>query len=146
VGDLDGQDPRRVLAGYARLERIVGKADAGRIGDLVPTYWAALFLASTAFVQVLTEAGLTGWSASPIPVAGNPRAVDLMLIQVTGRCTVPRALGVGMELDPKGWDGSDFFLMDGDATIYLSPKARGALVAAQLRNVETGLAGFEAPQ
>ncbi len=145
LGDLDGQDPRLILAGQARVEGFVGKADAGKVGDLVPTYWAALFLVSAAFVQVLTEARLTGWSASRASVVGNPHAGDLMVLQVTGVCTAPRALAVGRELDPRGWDGSDLFLVDGDATIYLSPKARRVLISAALRNVETDLAGFEAP-
>lgn len=146
LGDLEGQDPRMVLSGRVRAEGLVGMADAGEIGDLVPTYWAALFLVSPALVRLLTEARLTGWFLSSVSVLGNPQAIDLALLQVTGKCMATRAPGVGMELDPKGWDGSDFFLVDGDATIYLSPRARLAMKSAGLRNVEVDLAGFEAPQ
>lgn len=143
LGDLGGADPRQVLAGTVDLPDAKGVADAGKVGDLVPTYWAALFLVTPAFRTVLSDAGLTGWSTTPLLVTGNSAALDLTLLHVRGRCGPARSLGVGSELDPGNWDGSDLFLVDGDSTVYLSPRARRVLSSAHLRNVETDLAGFD---
>lgn len=66
LGDLGGTYPRLMLAAQAGVANLHGVADAGKIGDLVPTYWAALFLVSPAFVAVLSRAGLTGWSVTSV--------------------------------------------------------------------------------
>jgi hypothetical protein len=93
IGDLGGADPHRVLVGSVDPEIGRGHADpTGKVGDLIGTYWAALFLISRAFVKLLTVSGLTGWRITPVPVEGNPAIADVCLLQVVGSCGPIREL------------------------------------------------------
>ena len=85
IGDLGGADPHRVLVGSVDPEIGRGHADpAGKVGDLIGTYWAALFLISRAFVKLLTVAGLTGWRITPVLWRAIPQSLTCLSCKLWG--------------------------------------------------------------
>ena len=144
IGDLGGADPHRVLVGSVDPQITLGQADStGKVGDLIGTYWAELFLVNRAFVELLTVSGLTGWRTTSVPVQGNPSVDDVCLLRVVGSCGPIRETGAGRVLELDSWDGADLFVPSNESTILLSSRAVEALRDAHLSNVEVEPAGVE---
>lgn len=137
IGNLDGARSEDVLRGRAVPRDVVRAVDPGRpIGDLIGTYWVALFLLSERFVGVLHAAGLSGFTVSPVRTDGSPEIATLLLLQVTGECGPVIDTGDGQALDLSTWDGSDFFAPPYGNRFYLSDRAADVIQRARLRNVE----------
>jgi hypothetical protein len=144
IGDLGGAAPRTALTGATNMPFPVAQADpTGDVGDLIGTYWAALFLASRAFIRVLSSSSLTGWQTVKITVDGNPAVHGVALLQVVGRCGPVNETGLGRTLDLRSWDGSDLFVPANESSIFLSARAVDILRGAGLRNVEIETDGVE---
>lgn len=144
IGDLENGDPHAVLTGRTPIGRFSGRADGDReLGDLVGTYWAALFLMSSKFVATLETANLTGWKPVPVEVHGNPDARNFALLQVTGTCGPISGGKVGRSLDLRTWDGSDFFVAENESVVFLSEKAAEVLRSSQLANVDISPASVD---
>lgn len=119
--------------------------DDGRVGDLVGTTWAALFLVSDEFADALRARGFSGWRLVPVAIAANRALPTMSMLQVVGRCGPISSPSIGRVLDPATWDGSDMFVPANEATILLSPRCADVLRQASLRNVEIVNAGLESP-
>jgi hypothetical protein len=135
--DLAGSDVRSVLDGTRPARELAGVTrQRGPYGDLVSTFWAALFLVSDRFVAALSE-GLTGWEVSPVTITDGP---PLSLLHVFG-CSGPILAqepitgDIGQYLDPQTWDGSDLFLPKNHNGILLTRQAKDVLAGKRLRNV-----------
>lgn len=141
-----GFDPRDVLTGMRAIgPSISGEfSPSGRIGDLVGTSWAALFVATDKFVSTLTEARCTGWDVAPVQLRGLAETNMLSLLQVHGRCGPIVSPGVGRYLASSTLDGSDIFVPENESTILLTARCAKALEQRNLRNVEVSPAGVEA--
>ncbi len=147
-------DSRSLLSAEYRgalpLPAAVGQR--GRLGDLVGTFWATVYLVSDRFKEVLEGAALSGWTT--FPVAPRERLESgLWLLGVTGRCGpvygvdgVARAGldPVGQYLDPDEWDGADVFLPRNRNVVLLTPEAGRVLGRARLMNVDLEPGGLEA--
>jgi len=139
--------PRELLTAEVSNSALRGVVrDRGLVGDLIPTYWAAVFTVTLRLVDVLRASSLTGWRTLPVTVPG-PRLPPIFLLQVCGRCGPIRGASgrsVGLFLDPRTWDGSDLFLPENEDRILMTARCADALSVARLKNVELSLAGLEA--
>jgi len=125
-----------------------------RVGDLVGTGWAGLYLASSAFQAAIDR--FRGWKTYAIePVGTAERLKGFDGLAITGRFGPideiwedPAISGrFGMYVDPETWDGSDLFAASNRIGIYVSKAVADALVERALTNValeqevslETGL-------
>lgn len=135
ISDIGGQSEYAVLAG-ATVPDQVAVADArGRVGDLIGTYWASLLIAGPRFIDVVTDAGLTGCVFVPLQITGNPLIQDGALLQVSGRCGPIETPGLDQLIQLDTWDGKDFFIAENNGRVRLSPRALTVLRKARLRNV-----------
>jgi hypothetical protein len=152
---LESTPPRDILTGKLADDRLVGVVrQHGRLGDLVGTFWAAVFLVSERLREVLRAGGVSGWTTRPVVVEGADavNAVSLHLLCVHGRCgpvieradsTSSKTGGVGQYLDPGEWDGSDVFVAANHNAILLSDRGADVIRRARLSNVEVSPAGLE---
>jgi hypothetical protein len=144
-GDVEPRDPLRF------------HHDAGTsLKDYVGTTDAVLHLVSDRVVEAL--AGFTGWRTYPVEIYSERG--DLVPgyhgLAATGRCgpiddelspvmVVPAPVPegeslphrIGLRFWPETWDGSDVFApQDGSAWTLMTERARDALVAAKVTNVQ----------
>ena len=146
LGDLGGAKGEDVLHGRAAPCGSLARVDPGRrIGDLIGTYRAALYLLTERFVEVLRLADLSGYVVLPVRTDGPPEIATLFLLQVTGACGSASDSFDGQTLDPSTWDGSDFFAPPNRNAFYLSERAAETIQQARLRNVQIGAEYFRAP-
>jgi hypothetical protein len=123
----------------------------GKVGDLVGTLWAALFLMSNRFVQVLEQNAITGWRGYDSVMKGRGPTTAWRILGVTGRSgpvRTPTGGTAGLQplghyLDPQEWDGSDLFHPGSEGTILVTARAAEALEEAHLKNVVLEPAGLE---
>jgi hypothetical protein len=142
LGDVHARD---VLIGAVPFNSLRGTVlEPGKVGDLVSTFWASVFLVTPRLVEALTNLGATGWRAVPVEIPEAP--VALSLLCVTGQCgPIERASPgrVGQTLDPRTWDGSDLFVPANERRILVIGPMASALTEERLRNVDFELAGIE---
>jgi hypothetical protein len=145
---------RELLTGQgilAPLEACVGLP--GRLGDVVHTFQAAVYLVSPRLCATLEEIGATGWTATPVKIEGLDAAAGYALFGVSGRCGPTIGTNYfaspgqpsGRYLDMATWDGSDVFLAENVNWIFLTPRCAAALSKAKLVNLRLGPTGLEAP-
>jgi hypothetical protein len=107
---------RNLLSGSLADQPLTGTARRqGRVGDLVGTYWAGVYLVSERFRESVAELGASGWSTTPIQVPGVE--VPLLLLSITGKCGPLFGVGgeqteggaaIGTFIDPQLWEGPTF--------------------------------------
>lgn len=137
IGPLSGFSAREVLAGDVEpLLPVVNAEARGKIGDLIGTGYATIYLVTPMFIAVVDAAGLTGCKFLPIEVVVNDDMPDLFLLQVLGRCGPIVEVGPERQIGIESWDGSDFFLAEKYLATFVSPRAGEVLRKARLRNVE----------
>ena len=156
LGDI--RDP----AGMTRAEAVGHEPvrfhhDEGtRLYDYVGTTWAVLALVSERFIAVLEANGFTGWATYPIeiyderghavpgyhglavtgragPIDNDLSPVMIVPAPVPGGEALPHR--IGMRFWPETWDGSDVFVPDGTAAIFVTEAVRNALVKAKVTNI-----------
>jgi len=90
----------------------------GKVGDLVGTFWAGLYVMADRFKRVLEQHAIRGWHAYETVCEGLPSQTTWWVLGIAGRAgpvlTGPRAVRAGLDslgqyLDPREWDGSDVF-------------------------------------
>jgi hypothetical protein len=113
-----------------------------RVGDLVGTGWAGLYLASSTFQAALKR--FSGWKTFAIePVRAAERMNGFDGLAITGRFGPineiwedPAISGrFGMYVDPETWDGSDVFTARNRTGIYVTEAVADALAERDLTNV-----------
>jgi hypothetical protein len=113
-----------------------------RLGDLVGTGWAGLYLASSTFQAALKR--FSGWKTYAIdPVGTAERLKGFDGLAITGRFGPideiwedPAISGrFGMYVDPETWDGSDVFIAGNRTGIYVIEAVADALAERELTNV-----------
>lgn len=98
IGGLGGPKPDQVLRG-ADFDLAEARADArGKVGDLIGTYCAALYLVGRDFVSVVVDSGLTGVRFRPVEVLWNEEVKNVSLLQVLGRCGEVVTVGLDQRL------------------------------------------------
>ena len=125
----------------------------GKVGDLVGTLWAALYLMSDRFVHVLEQNAITGWRGYDSVMKGRGSTTAWRILGVTGRSgpvRTPTGGPAGLQplghyLDPREWDGSDLFHPESEGTILVTARAAEAIRDADLKNVVLEPAGLEPP-
>jgi hypothetical protein len=145
---------RNLLSGSLADQPLTGTARRhGRVGDLVGTYWAGVYLVSERFRESVAELGASGWSTTPIQVPGVE--VPLLLLSITGKCGPLFGVGgeqteggpaIGTFIDPQLWDGSDFFLPSNNNSIFVIGSVADAIQRVRLANVAFEPAGLQALQ
>ena len=142
---LTGQGIPTSLGGFV--------GNPGRLGDVIHSFRASVYLVSPRLQATLLEIKATGWTATPIDIEGLDSAVGYALLGVTGRCgpttgardiPSPGLHPYGRWLDMTTWDGSDVFLTDNYNCILLTPRCAAALKKARLVNVRLDPSGLEA--
>lgn len=143
LANLGGLDPDDLLTG-ADGEIPMGQADPqGKIGDMIGTYWATLYLVGRRFTEVVLDSGLTGCRFKPVSVRGNGQINDVALLQIVGKSDPILQSGLDKRLNLNSWDGSDFFIPRQQLGIFLSPTASAVIRASKLRNVAVEVPGIE---
>lgn len=150
--DIGDADPRRLLRGeVAPPPMRAWRITSGRPADIVGTTQAVLTLVSQRFRDTLTSLGMTGWTSLAVALDGS-LPDDLTLLVVTGRCgpvysarrnPVPGVPPLGDFIDPRNWDGSDLFVGDGLAEVFVAPDRVPDLRRARLRNLRIEPAALE---
>jgi hypothetical protein len=129
-------------------------------GDVIWTD-ESLLIAAQWVLDLMREAGFTGWTTFPVVVLakdGSP-VPGYSGFAVTGRCgpvTVDRsnliepergpAMYQGLTFDPATWDGSDIFRVNLGPPLVLAP-VKEALERAKVRNLRfTPLAEVKRPK
>lgn len=123
--------------------------------DLVSTSLVSLRLISDRVISVLRE--FSGWGTYPVEVYGKKgeRIPGYHGLAVTGRCgpiddsrsrpavyppAVPQGrptlVWIGLYFDPETWDGSDVFLPEDSANIFVTEAVKEAFEKAKITNVE----------
>jgi len=124
----------------------------GKVKDLIGTFWANVYLMSERMVDELATHRLTGWTARPVDIEEPPQLPPLSLLTVTGRSgpaysrtglSLPGLPQFGWFLDPRQWDGSDFFVPANMNGIFLAPAAAAVIRKMRLANVDLHPANFE---
>ena len=114
--------------------------------DVVWTTLAVLCLVSERFVNLVTEASLTGWSLFPVSLGASEKTYHGL--GVHGRCgpvsywrpsgddsIATRELWK-MRFDPSSWDGSDFFLPTNSGSILVTDSVQSVLESNGITNLE----------
>ena len=122
--------------------------------DFVSTSLVSPRLISDRVVSVLRD--FSGWSTFPVEVYGKKgeRIPGYHGLVVTGRCGPiddsrsrpvvepparpqgrPTRMWIGLYFDPRTWDGSDLFLPEGWASIFVTEAVKKALEKAKITNV-----------
>ena len=145
-------DARDLVRGrFSPRDLRVAVGNPGRPKDLVGTYWAGIKAMSRRMVEFLEAERLTGWRAIPLPIPESGDVPPLWLLTVTGTAGHPYGSGglrvrglprLGTFIDPRRWDGSDFFLLGGSAT-YVAPNAVETFRRSRLTNLAVEPAGLE---
>ena len=124
----------------------------GKVGDLAGTLWPSLYAMGDNFRQTLERNQLSGWRAYELISEMPPAPGGWWVLGVLGRAgpirsgaaaVPPGRDPLGHYLDPREWDGSDFFHPAGEGTILVTPRAFQALERARLKNVLLQPAGLE---
>ncbi len=147
-------DHDRLLDGiYEGALPIHGRIDQkGKVGDLVGTFWAGLYLISERSKKLLEETKITGWRAYPTICEGLVSQGALWVLGITdGAGPVRTARGIvpsdrdtpGQYLDPRDWDGSDLFHPVHDGTSLVAARAADVIEGAHLKNVLLEPGGLE---
>lgn len=138
-------------------------AEGAHLMDLTGTTAVLPEVVSQRFVDVLRDNGVTGWSTFPIELHG--KGGDLIEgyfgLAVTGRCGVlqldrsrvetrigasgkPYKVKIGLFFDASTWDGSDMFVPEDTAHVFVVGKVKRLLEKAKISNVTfTPLDTFE---
>src|SRR5262249_8480315 len=126
---------------------------AGRLGDLIGTFWASVYVMSPRMALSLRRSNLTGWLSYAIAVKGGSWGGDgLCLLAMTGRYWPVYGLGaafrggldpLGQYLDPADWDGSHMFIPSNRRSILVTSGAAAEIQSARLANLELEPAGLE---
>jgi hypothetical protein len=154
------QDSGAILRGTRSLPGgAVFRAMKGtRSADLMGTTRVAIRIASQRLVDILDDAGFTGWRTEPVLLQDNhgqevPGRFHALVI--TGRAgpidpsrseivleppPVPRGeptyAEVGLYFDPASWDGSDLFLPESTSAICAVERVKGVIEQSPLSNVQ----------
>jgi hypothetical protein len=124
----------------------------GKARDLVDTFWGSVFLMSERMVAELAKVRLTGRTARHVDIPESPELPPLSLLTVTGRSgsaysrTGLNVAGLpefGWFLDPRQWDGSDFFVPENLNGVFLASAAAASVRTMRLSNVRLDPANFE---
>jgi len=126
-GEYTGPRPRATLF------------EPGPFRDLVRTASTAPFLVSGHFRDALVSNKLSGWATLDVDMSDLHKAEDgdYKILVISGRCgSISKTPdGLGIMFDPRAWDGSDLFMLDGYGGILLTSRAAHALEAAHLGNL-----------
>ncbi len=139
-------DHDRLLdAEYDGALPIQGTADrAGKVGDLVGTFWAGLYLMGDRFKKVLEHNAINGWHAYETVCEGLPSQTAWWVLGVEGRAgpvlTGQKGVQAGLDplgqyLDPREWDGSDLFHAANEGAVFVTSRAAQIIQEARLKNV-----------
>jgi hypothetical protein len=154
--EADPDTMRGVTRGELHIDNPIGVYHkmGGSPKDIIWTSHGVPMIVSQRVIDVLTEAGISGWGTYPVRVldrAGN-EVEGYFGLQVTGRCgpidpsrseVIHRRFpgGIfpqlkGFYFDPASWDGSDVFVAEKEHHgIFVTERARIALQKARIRNV-----------
>ena len=123
----------------------------GKVGDLLGTFWASLYLIGDRFKKLLEENAIGGWRAYPTICEGLQSPGEWWVLGIAGRGgsvrTGQEAARAGLDpldqgLDPREWDGSDLFHPANEGTILVTTRAAQVLERAHLKNVVLERTGF----
>jgi len=150
-------DASALLRGNLTIDKpLVFEISQGRKRvDLVGTGYAGLVLVSDSFINVLSDAGFTGWTTYPVHVLGRvgDELVGYHGLSILGRCgpldlyrgekiimaAPPGGTALpgwrGFHFDPSTWDGSDLFLPEGARLLFVVEAVKNALQKAGLSNL-----------
>lgn len=127
------------------------------ICDVIWTGFPPLVLVSRTFLDVATRNGLGGWSSYPVQIydanrkelrgyaglsfLGRAGAVDFSRSKKVWRGPMyeggPKWQNhLGLFFNHDYWDGSDFFMADGQSGTYVTERVRQALKVLKIQNVE----------
>jgi hypothetical protein len=135
--------------GFLPIKAVADKD--GKVGDLVGTFWAGLYVMADRFKTVLEQHAIRGWHAYETVCEGLPLQTTWWVLGIAGRAgpvlTGPRAVRAGLDalgqyLDPREWDGSDMFHPANEGTVLVSSRASQAIQQARLKNVLLEPAGL----
>jgi hypothetical protein len=125
----------------------------GQYGDLIGTLEAGVYAVTSRFADLLLESHMTGWKTYPLAVNRSDSVpAPLWLLAIIGTCGPIYGVGgqpfAGMDgisqyLDPRRWDGSNFFLPDNRNSILVDDVAAKLLRSSGLENVLVEPAGLE---
>jgi hypothetical protein len=139
------------FAGALPIKAHVGQA--GKVGDLIGTFWPSLYVVTERFRKFIAGAQLTGWHAYPLDRTGPDLQPPLWVLGISGRSgpvfkgDAARQRGwyeIGHYLDPSQWDGSDMFRPSNEGTPLLTARAAKTISDVGLRNVALEPAGLSA--
>lgn len=154
--DLKGADSSAVLRGEVDVPGLSAAWAMGgeSPGEVVATMDIDLALLRSSVVDMLTEEGFSGWSATLCQLERDPAvaAGSLYLLSVTGRCgPIQHAKSEtlmtrypagffpcrrGVYFDPSTWDGADFFIpVRGYNAVIVTERVKDAFEKRRIRNI-----------
>ena len=143
-------DHDRLLdAEYDGVLPIRATAEAqGKVGDMIGTFWAGLYVIDGRFKDLLERNAITGWRLYEAVCQGLPSPAAWWVLGITGRTGRVRTGSetpldpLGQFLDPREWDESDLFHPTNEGTTLVTRRAAQIIEEAGLRNVLLEPAGF----
>lgn len=137
-----------------------------KVGDILDTGSASLFLISDKLKNTLEKNNLTGWKTYPVQifdkkgdkiqgyhgfsVTGRCGPVDYRKCEITEKRLAPEGPLIkhykGLYIGLDKWDGSDFFIPEGTSGIKITQKAMNLLKTNKLTNLNCkNLMDYETP-
>jgi hypothetical protein len=163
--ELHGADPVAVTRGEQAAHAVTARWAMGSAAprDIVWTRFVAPVLFSAKLVSKLREGGFSGWSSYPVELTGKkaegfPGYSGLV---VRGRCKPidfnrsqrtmmefpagPSPARKGLFFEERSWDGSDFFMPDDSAWIFVTDGVKDTITAIAKNVRFTPLDEIETP-
>lgn len=128
-----------------------------RLGDIISTELAVIWLVSDRIVELFQREGITGWKTYPVEVTGKGGVpvTGYHGFAVTGRCgpidprrsvlkTLPplvpggeeRRVRLGLYFDMDTWDGSDIFVATNNNRVIVVERVKELLERNNIRGCE----------
>lgn len=128
-----------------------------RLGDIISTELAVIWLVSDKIVELFQREGITGWKTYPVELTGKGGVpvTGYHGLAVTGRCgpidprrsvlkTLPplvpggeeRRVRLGLYFDMDTWDGSDIFVATNNNRVIVVERVKELLERNNIRGCE----------